>query len=265
MLGITCHKPASELFAEYCRSHELPDEHGTLDVLNEPYTGCATSSIYRGMLGDNPVQVKVWRGCCQGADLSKDFTLKLVNALDNWKRAFDHPNIVQFLGVIDGPQWECLPSLVTPLNPININAYLRSKPEAKVLPLIYDVADALAYMHSLDPPVVHGDVRGENIVVTENGKACLTELGLKHLPFSQGMTVGLNEYFYIRWWAPEIIDPPQELQGYWNVTTPQSDVYSFAFMMLELFTGKVPWYHLKYDARVISAVVEGKKTQASGE
>lgn len=184
--------------------------------------------------------------------------MHLVEELDEWKRASDHRNITPFLGLIDGLLWERLPSLVTPLySNGNINQYLRGNPQANLLSLLSNVADALVYMHGLSPPVIHGGVRGANILIADDGEAHLSDLCMSFLPRAPDVAVAGDGLDAERWMAPEILDPTPELQGYYNITTPETDVYSFGMTMLELYTGCKPYVKKKYTASVICAVVDG--------
>ncbi|KAF8060729.1 TKL/TKL-ccin protein kinase [Lyophyllum atratum] len=184
----------------------------------------------------------------------------LVKELDDWKRASGHRNISPFLGITDGVSWEHLPSLVTPMySNGNIHQYLRRNPKANLLSLLHNVADALTYMHSLNPPVVHGGVQGANIFISDEGEAHLSDLCINFLPRPPGIAVAGDELEAERWMAPEILDPSPELQSDYNVTTPETDIYSFGMAMLELFSGSRPYVNKRFTAAVICAVVEGVK------
>ncbi|KIK57635.1 hypothetical protein GYMLUDRAFT_262816 [Collybiopsis luxurians FD-317 M1] len=56
-----------------------------------------------------------------------------------------------------------------------ISSYLKKKPEADRLGL---VASGVAYLHHFKPPVIHGDLKGGNILVDGHGKAVITDFGL---------------------------------------------------------------------------------------
>lgn len=49
--------------------------------------------------------------------------------------------------------------------------------------ILTDIASALAYMHTLDPPLVHRDIKQENMLIrrgegTSNFRACVADYGL---------------------------------------------------------------------------------------
>ncbi|GLB36838.1 putative protein kinase activity [Lyophyllum shimeji] len=222
-------------------THALPKNIPCPVINPHSLHGDAYTSTHYGSLGNMQVEVKVWRGCTRDRRTRDRFITHLAKELDDWKRASGHRNVSPFLGLVDGFSWDGLPSLVTPryLNG-NINQYLRANPRANLLSLLNKVGDALTYMHSLSPPVAHGGIRGANILIADDGEPRLSDLCINFLPHAPDFTVAGDELDAERWMAPEILDPAPELQGYYNVTTPESDVYSFGMTMLELFSGSHP-------------------------
>jgi len=47
----------------------------------------------------------------------------------------------------------------------------------EVLAWIHDMAEALAYLHALDPPLVHGDLKLDNVILNPDDKAQLVDFG----------------------------------------------------------------------------------------
>ncbi|KAF8671493.1 Protein tyrosine kinase [Rhizoctonia solani] len=104
-------------------------------------------------------------------------------------------------------------------------------------------------MHSIG--MLHGDIKGANVVVMEDGTAKLIDLETSVSEQSAWSfeTRGHSLRASIRWVAPEIFqDEP--------VTTRASDVYGLA--MQEIASGKVPWSKISHDIRVIRRVVNGE-------
>ncbi|KAF5376993.1 hypothetical protein D9615_007300 [Tricholomella constricta] len=241
-------------YPDYCKAHALAGE-SPLPLIGEvPYRGNAYVDIYHGKVGQLPIQLKVWRGAPMAVEARADFLLQLMRGLDDWKRASVHQNVSLFLGLSDKPEWQPLPSLVTPLySNGNIVQYIKQNPGISVLSLLHNVADALQFMHSLDPPVVHGGVRGNNIVIADNGEARLTDLCINFLPHPQDFAMVRDELEPARWYAPEVIVPPKELANECNVTTPESDVYSFGMTMLEVYGGKKPYADMRHYSYIHAA------------
>ena len=98
---------------------------------------------------------------------------------------------------------------------------------ATVLDVIDQVAHTLDHLHGHAPPVVHGDVKPENVVVTADGRAVLIDFGA-------AMRVGDDRE---RLGTPGF-SAPEVLAG--EALTPAADVYSLAALTVFLLTGIVP-------------------------
>ncbi|XP_051117573.1 LRR receptor-like serine/threonine-protein kinase HSL2 [Andrographis paniculata] len=97
-------------------------------------------------------------------------------------------------------------------------------------------AQGLAYLHhDCVPPIVHRDVKSNNILLDDEFRAKVADFGLaKMLNRSSTesdpvMSRVAGSYGYI---APEY--------GYTMKVTEKSDVYSYGVVLLELITGKIP-------------------------
>lgn len=115
---------------------------------------------------------------------------------------FRHPKIVQFLGVA----WQSLES-ITALTEYMVNTDLRSVLENKKFRLTwerqkcimaYDIADALTYLHSHHPPIMHRDLKARNVLVEGNLRCKLADFGLsRNRSYDETMTAGIGT---MRWY-----------------------------------------------------------------
>jgi serine/threonine protein kinase len=112
---------------------------------------------------------------------------------------------------------------------------------------IHDIASGLQYLHSLN--IVHGDIKGTNVLVKPNGRACLADFGLSTLLgdhildwSSVGSETGCGGGT-TRWKAPELV--MQEAENLDSKPTCASDVYSLAGAAYEILTGQVPFWEIK--------------------
>jgi serine/threonine-protein kinase len=69
--------------------------------------------------------------------------------------------------------------------------------EEEVLKWMHQLAEALAYLHSLNPPVVHSDIKPANIMLTPEGNICLIDFNIslafdKNLRTSTGISGGYS-------------------------------------------------------------------------
>ncbi|KAK2995250.1 hypothetical protein RJ640_002604, partial [Escallonia rubra] len=94
------------------------------------------------------------------------------------------------------------------------------------------VAQGLAYLHhDCHPPVLHRDVKSNNILLDANLQARIADFGLARTMLKKNETVSMvaGSYGYI---APEY--------GYTLHVDERSDTYSYGVVLMELLTGKRP-------------------------
>jgi len=128
------------------------------------------------------------------------------------------------------------------------------------LDLVNDVVKGLNYLHTHNPPVIHGDLRGNNVLIDYNGRAVLSDFGLAFIINSSDFT-SVKTAGTCRWTAPEIMNPPEDSPPD-TPSVPYSlpgDIYALAMTILEIYTGKPPFHEKKNDSAVIFMVIEGKR------
>jgi WD40 repeat protein/class 3 adenylate cyclase len=97
---------------------------------------------------------------------------------------------------------------------------------SSVLAYLADAADALTYLHTQDPPVIHGDVKPANLILTRGGRVKLVDFGVSSVPGSRRRRAGTPGFR-----APELAG---------GAPSRASDVYSLAATAFTLLTGSVP-------------------------
>ena len=148
-----------------------------------------------------------------------------------------HPNIVQFLGVHfqEGKQ---VPILVMELLHSNLTSCIEQYgiiPKETGFSILHDVALGLCYLHSQTPPIIHRDLSSNNILLTSNMIAKISDLGVARIlnltPLQVShmtQTPGTPTYM-----PPEVI-----------IANPKYDtsvdVFSYGILMIHVFCGKWP-------------------------
>ncbi|MBO5082468.1 MAG: serine/threonine protein kinase [Lachnospiraceae bacterium] len=109
----------------------------------------------------------------------------------------------------------------------NLETYVRTKGKLSVeetLQIGCQLCDILKYLHGRPIPVIHGDIKPENIMVSDEGVS-LIDFGCAFLQYSE-------EYKYMG--TPEYA-APELLRG--DALT-ESDVYSFGKVLIFMLTGR---------------------------
>jgi eukaryotic-like serine/threonine-protein kinase len=104
--------------------------------------------------------------------------------------------------------------------------------EKEALDYIIQICDAISYLHRQNPPIIHRDIKPQNIKVTPDGRAVLVDFGIAKMVDSSERT---------RTGAMAItpgFSPPEQYGG--MGTNPASDVYALGATLYAILTGEYP-------------------------
>lgn len=108
----------------------------------------------------------------------------------------------------------------------------RALSEEEITPWITQVCEALIYLHNQHPPVIHRDIKPDNIIITPEGRAMLVDFGISKVYDAQfSTTVGARAV------TPGYSPPEQYGIG---KTAPYTDVYAVGATLYTLLTGQEP-------------------------
>jgi len=108
-------------------------------------------------------------------------------------------------------------------------------PTADVLVWADQLLDALDYLHTQEPPIVHRDIKPQNLKVTARGQVILLDFGLAkgHASEISRVTTSASIFGYTPNYAPL-----EQIQGLG--TNARSDLYALAATLYNLVTGIKP-------------------------
>ncbi|KAF7985194.1 hypothetical protein HWV62_7804 [Athelia sp. TMB] len=142
-----------------------------------PVSGSASMDIWEGIyLGREKVAVKVIRAVTADPRSLLRFKREVKIWGDVWK-IDGGQHILPFYGFCqnDGPY-----------------PYVKRYPHVDYLDMIQKIGAGLAILHSMQPPIVHGDIKGANIMINSFGDPLIADFGVSRIveditgvPFSQ--------------------------------------------------------------------------------
>ncbi|KAJ7126699.1 kinase-like domain-containing protein [Mycena epipterygia] len=218
-----------------------------LEKLGQQVAAGAFGDVWKSRVRAQSVAVKMMR-IFRDADIKAEFGREALI----W-RQLSHPNLLPFYGLYYVENRLCL---VSPwMENGHILEFIKNSPsDVNRLSLILDVALGLEHLHK--ERIVHGDLKGMNILVTPSGKACIADFGLSTI--TDVMTVKFTHSTANAQGGTARYQAPELLSGD-SLNHFGSDVYAFACVCYEILIGKVPFFELPNDMAVIFKVVKGHR------
>ncbi|KAJ7213590.1 kinase-like domain-containing protein [Mycena pura] len=226
-------------------------------------TGCDEYAVFRGGFGDifqasydgKTIALKLMRTFQDDPDQRRIRQQFFREALV-WQH-LRHPFILPFIGI----DRETFPGFLCMASPWmehgTVVKHLKDHGRVNVDKLLLEVAQGLQHLHSQN--IVHGDLKGANILITDDWSACLADFGLAYFSDATAPThTSRHRAGSIRWMAPELIDPGRF--GVKFLRTAATDLYAFGCVCLELYTGRHPFAGLSETAAMLK-VIEGERPE----
>ena len=98
--------------------------------------------------------------------------------------------------------------------------------------------DALSYLHSHEPPIIHRDIKPQNLKLTDENHIVLLDFGLSKTSTGQtNLASGTGSTGSVVGYTPHYA-PMEQIRGIG--TSPKSDLYSLSATLYQLMTNAVP-------------------------
>ncbi|CAE6485853.1 unnamed protein product [Rhizoctonia solani] len=226
--------------------------------------------VFGGELKDGEaIAIKLFRKPLKNDGEGVHFVNRIMRQVQLWT-SFSSPFVLECRGIgmqmtasKEGEEYERFQFyLVSPFmkrgNAVHYIKELRTKGDyVNILKYLRDAARGIEHLHRKD--CVHASIRGENVLIKDDGTACLNGFGLTKT-LTAGKLIELtgdNLQFQFRWMAPELFlsNPP---------LNRSCDIWAWAMTALELITGQEPYYQMErwtswtFNDRVVK---EGKLPQ----
>ena len=164
-------------------------------------------------------------------------------------RSLSHKNIMTFIDFWVNPITQTL-NFITELFVSGTLRQFRKRQGSRAINLgiiirwAYQILEGLIYLHAHVPPIIHRDLKCDNIFFNSNsGTIKIGDLGLATAQHGMAV-VGTPEFM-----APEIYE-----ENYCE----KVDIYSFGMCVLELATGEYPYSECKSVAQIYRKVTQGR-------
>lgn len=217
-------------------SHDSPNQSWFIHLSEIVYdqgdliTSGGFGAIYRGVwLRGTRVVVKF---ILDDKETAEELFLHEVNV---WHR-LQHPHVVRLWGACNtGKRY----FVCEYASNGTLSAYLKRESETLTSDklrrwkweLLHQAALRFQYVHR--KIIVHNDLKCDNILIGDDGKAKLTDFGLSSMPNGRQLTLNPKNIGAVQWKAPEYLTSGKP--------SFESDIYSFAMCILEAITGNSPW------------------------
>lgn len=110
----------------------------------------------------------------------------------------------------------------------------REVDEAEIWKYILDVSSGLAYLHALQPPIIHQDIKPGNILIDDNNNFAITDFGISSKRGGQHGYYEDENSGTMAYMAPERFEEEVE-------PMPESDIWAVGATLCEIITGNVPF------------------------
>jgi len=192
------------------------------------------------------------------SEISNDANTRVIREIEIM-RDVQNPYIVQYLGCA---QLSNSLQIFMELCKYNMCEYLQELACQNKRISVYNlhkcctnIAQGLHYLHSLDPPIIHRDLKGKNILINyvngeiESAKIC--DFGISKILSED--TVANTFLGTFRYMSPEILANTHPY-------SIESDIWSFGMVLYELISmGKMPYYEESKNEDVTKKIKLGIK------
>ncbi|GAV72658.1 ACT domain-containing protein/Pkinase_Tyr domain-containing protein [Cephalotus follicularis] len=197
--------------------------------MGERIASGSCGDLYRGVYHGQDVAVKILRSEHLNAALEDEFAQEVAIL-----REVRHENVVRFIGACTKSPNLCIVTEYMPGG--SLYDYLHKNANvlklSQLLKFAIDVSKGMEYLHQNN--IIHRDLKTANLLMDTHNVVKVADFGVARFQNQKGvMTAETGTY---RWMAPEVINHQPYDQ--------KADVFSFAIVLWELMTAKVPYDYM---------------------
>ncbi|NXB33639.1 RIPK2 kinase, partial [Eulacestoma nigropectus] len=207
-----------------------------------------------------PVALK----CLQGPLLDSDRNHLLKEAEILHKARFSY--ILPILGICNEPEF--LGIVTEYMTNGSLNQLLHGKDVYPDIPwclrfrILYEIALGVNYLHNMNPPLLHHDLKTQNILLDDEFHVKIADFGMSKwrvISMSQSRSESsLPEGGTIIYMPPEDYNPSQKTRA-----SVKHDIYSYAVIMWEVMSRKQPFEEVINPLQIMYSVSQGQRLDLS--
>ncbi|NXA94912.1 RIPK2 kinase, partial [Melanocharis versteri] len=207
-----------------------------------------------------PVALK----CLQGPLLDSDRNHLLKEAEILHKARFSY--ILPILGICNEPEF--LGIVTEYMANGSLNELLHGKDVYPDIPwclrfrILYEIALGVNYLHNMNPPLLHHDLKTQNILLDDEFHVKIADFGMSKwrvISMSQSRSESsLPEGGTIIYMPPEDYNPSQKTRA-----SVKHDIYSYAVIMWEVMSRKQPFEEVINPLQIMYSVSQGRRLDLS--
>ncbi|XP_066404047.1 receptor-interacting serine/threonine-protein kinase 2 [Molothrus aeneus] len=207
-----------------------------------------------------PVALK----CLQGPLLDSDRNHLLKEAEILHKARFSY--ILPILGICNEPEF--LGIVTEYMTNGSLNQLLHGKDVYPDIPwclrfrILYEIALGVNYLHNMNPPLLHHDLKTQNILLDDEFHIKIADFGMSKwriISMSQSRSESsLPEGGTIVYMPPEDYNPSQKTRA-----SVKHDIYSYAVIIWEVMSRKQPFEEVINPLQIMYSVSQGQRLDLS--
>eukprot|EP00771_Trimastix_marina_P001927 gnl/Trimastix_PCT/3037.p1 GENE.gnl/Trimastix_PCT/3037~~gnl/Trimastix_PCT/3037.p1 ORF type:complete len:725 (-),score=71.40 gnl/Trimastix_PCT/3037:37-2076(-) len=209
----------------------------------------ASGEVFKGMLHGSPVAVK---RLFDNAISPTQSNLTEFNREVTVMKTLRHPNVVLFIGATTSRPLILVSEFMARGSLFELlHSNIELSWELRMM-MALDAALGMSYLHNMNPPLLHRDLKSQNLLVDDTLVVKVADFGVSRFdePIAATMTFAGTPL----WTAPELYSCDVRRFGL------PADVYSYGITLWELVTRQIPFGHLR-PIQVISEVVRGTRPE----
>lgn len=177
--------------------------------------------------------------------------------------------IIQIFGICNEPEFFCI--VTEFMSNGSLDSLLHEKdmyPDLAWplrLRILYEIALGVNYLHNMNPPLLHHDLKTQNILLDGEYHVKIADFGLskwRHLSVSKGSSSKPTEMGgTVIYMPPEKYEPSANTKN--RPTDVKHDMYSYAIIMWEVLSRQIPYEDMTNPITIMFSVIRGARPDTS--